>query len=330
MKRVLVTGGGGFVGQSIVNALTKDNVECVVLGRNRYTELESRNIKCLQGDICDRAFVLENVGKFDVVFHVAARAGIWGKADDFYRINVLGTKNIVEACLENSIPALVHTSTPSVVFARQDICGGDEQLVYPSTFLCEYAKTKVLAEKIVLSVDQSALKTCAIRPHLVWGPGDPHLVPRLMERGRSQKLKIVGDGDNQVDITYIDNVARAHILAGYNLLTTAEASAKPYFIGQERPVKLWQWVNELFARTGIPPVEKKVSLSTALAAGGALEFVYKVLSCEKEPLMTRFLAEQLAKSHYFSHEQAHRDFGYVPEVSIEEGMERLIRFLNTS
>lgn len=329
MNRVLITGGGGFVGKALLKLLLKHNIECAVVGRSSYPELQTLKVTCYQGDICDKDFVLATIKDFDVVFHVAALAGIWGNGSQFYNINVVGTENIIEACLKNKIPAMVYTSTPSVVFAGDDILGGNESLPYSNNFLCEYARTKVIAEKAALTVDQTRLKTCAIRPHLIWGPGDPHLIPRLIDRGKKRSLKIVGEGQNLVDITYIDNVAFAHFLAAKNLLTLGSSSGKAYFIGQERPVKLWEWINELFVRLEIPQVEKKISLSAAYTAGRILETVHKLIIPNKEPVMTRFLAEQLAKSHYFSHESASRDFGYAPKISIEEGMEKLLHWLKT-
>ncbi len=329
MNRVLITGGGGFVGKALAKLLLKEKIDCAVLGRNSYPDLHALKIKCYQGDICDKNFILSTIKDFDVVFHVAALAGIWGKKEYFYNINVAGTENIIEACIQNEIPALVYTSTPSVVFSGDDILGGDESLPYAERFLCEYARTKVIAEKKVLSVDQTNLKTSAIRPHLIWGPGDPHLIPRLIDRGKKGTLKIVGDGENMVDITYIENVAVAHILAARNLLSSGSSSAKAYFIGQERPVKLWGWINELFRGLNIPQVEKKISPSVAYTAGRILETVHKLIIPGKEPVMTRFLAEQLAKSHYFSHESARVDLGYTPLVSIEEGMDRLLYWLKT-
>jgi nucleoside-diphosphate-sugar epimerase len=329
MNRVLITGGGGFVGKALLKLLLKKNIECAVVGRSNYPEFQTLKVACYQGDICDKDFVLATIKDFDVVFHVAALAGIWGNSSQFYNINVVGTENIIEACLKNKIPAMVYTSTPSVVFSGDDILGGNESVPYSNNFLCEYARTKVIAEKAALTVDQTQLKTCAIRPHLIWGPGDPHLIPRLIDRGKKRSLKIVGEGQNLVDITYIDNVALAHFLAAKNLLTLGSSSGKAYFIGQERPVKLWEWINELFVKLEIPQVEKKISLSAAYTAGRILETVHKLIIPNKEPVMTRFLAEQLAKSHYFSHESAYRDFGYTPKISIEEGMDKLLLWLKT-
>lgn len=327
MNRAIVTGGGGFVGQAIIKILLREGIECRVLGRSSYPALEALGVQCFRGDIADRDFVLQYLRDCDVVFHVAALAGIWGKWREFHSINVVGTQNVIDACLVNDIPVLVYTSTPSVVFDGKDIISGDENLPYASRFLCGYAKSKALAEKLILSVDQQSLKTCAIRPHLIWGPEDPHLVPRLLERGRSGLLKIVGDGANMVDITYIDNVGLAHFLAAQNLISSATASGKAYFIGQEKPVKMWEWINDLFSRMAVPRVTRKVPLPVAWTAGAALEATHSLFRGGVEPAMTRFLAEQLARSHHFSHDRAHRDFGYVPVVSIEEGMDKLIHWL---
>lgn len=325
MKRVLVTGGGGFVGSHIVRLLRLQGIECLVVGRNQYPEIEALGAQCFQGDICDPSFLLDCCREVDTVFHVAALAGIWGKWDDFYRINVLGTENVLAACKKNKIRNLVYTSTPSVVFNGEDIVNGDERLPYADKFLCHYAKSKVMAEKMVLGEAGKELFTCAIRPHLVWGPGDPHLIPRLLERGRQKKLKKVGDCTNLVDISYVENVAEAHILAAQNLESSGTASGQAYFISQGKAVNLWQWIDELFQRMDVPPIQSRVSFPLAYAAGALLEGMHRILKPAEEPRMTRFLAEQLAKSHCFSIAKASKDFGYSPRITTGEGMERLCR-----
>ncbi len=323
LRLALVTGGNGFVGRAIVNQLLEAGVRCRVIGRNRYPELEKAGVECLVGSICDQQLMREAVRGVDTVFHVAALAGIWGRWDQYYTTNVLGTESVINAC-EGGVKNLVYTSTPSVVFAGNSIENGDETLPYPGKFLCNYAKSKVAAEKMVLAANSEKLCTCAIRPHLVWGPGDPHLIPRLVEARRKGRLKIVGNRDNLVDISYIDNVAHAHLLAAENLATTATAAGKSYFIGQEEPVNLWQWLDDLFERLDVPRLDAQISFKTAYAAGAVLEGVYTILGKKEEPPMTRFVAEQLAKSHYFSHENAQKELGYEPVVSTEEGVERLV------
>jgi len=328
MKKVLVTGGGGFVGQAIVRKLLTEHIEAVVVGRHRYPEIERLGVETKVGDIRDGQFLVRAARGCDAVFHVAAKAGIWGRRQDYFSINLTGAEQVVQACHANGIGILVYTSTPSVVFANHDLAGVDERTPYAQHFLCHYAHSKALAEERVLQANSADLKTVALRPHLVWGPGDNNLIPRLVERGRKGLLKQVGDGQNLVDIAYIDNVADAHWLAAVNLETSATAAGKAYFISQGKPVNLWDWINGLFAELGIQPVKKQVSFGKAYAAGALLEGIYRILALRSEPLMTRFLAQQLAKSHWFSIEAARRDLGYEPKVSTEEGMRRLVAWLS--
>ena len=327
--KALVIGGGGFVGSAIVRQLVDKEVEVAVFGRNHYPHLEKLNVRQYQGDILDSDLLIRSLQGYDTVFHVAAKAGIWGPKHEYEQTNVTGTRNILGACFASGAATLVYTSTPSVVFDRMDLQGADETTPYARRFLCYYASSKALAEQMVLAANSEVLKTCAIRPHLVWGPGDPHLIPRLVERGKRRQLKIVGNGTNLVDISYIDNVADAHVLAAENLNSSATAAGNAYFISQGEPVNLWHWINDLFARLGIAPVRKKIGFGSAYAVGTLLEGIYMWFSMEKEPRMTRFLAEQLAKSHWFSIDRARRDLGYAPRVSTTEGLERVVEWLST-
>jgi nucleoside-diphosphate-sugar epimerase len=323
MKRVLITGGGGFVGSHIVKQLRKKDIACVVFGRNSYPRLTAMGAECIQGDIAELSSLLRAMENVDTVFHVAALAGIWGKWDDYYRINVTGTRNVLTACKKNGVRNCVYTSTPSVVFNGEDIINGDETLPYGKKVLCNYAKSKIMAEKLVLESNSFELRTCAIRPHLVWGPGDPHLIPRLLARGRKKELKKVGNCENLVDISYVENVAMAHVLAAENLETKGTAAGQAYFISQGEPVNLWDWVDELFVTFDVVPIEKRVPFPLAYIAGAVLEGVHTVFFQGKEPKMTRFLAEQLAKSHCFSMDKAKKDLGYIPKINTEEGMKRM-------
>lgn len=327
MKRVLVTGGGGFLGTAVVKQLLDEGCTVKVAGRNSYDHLVRLGVTCLVGDIGDKIFTEEACRNVDTVFHVAAKAGIWGSSREFARANLDGTVNIVNGCRKNDVGCLIYTSTPSVVFNRRSIEGGNESLPYADTFLCHYARTKAAAEQYVLDSCDDQLRVCALRPHLIWGPGDPHLIPRLIDRGRKGSLKIVGDGRNRVDITFVDNGARAHLLAARSLHESSSISGKVYFIGQERPVYLWDWINDLYRELGISPVEKKVPKTTAYTIGWCLEMAYKMAGLKKEPAMTRFMALQLACSHYFSHERAKEDFGYEPLITVEEGKQRLVESL---
>ncbi len=327
MRRALVTGGGGFVGLAVVRRLREAGVATTVVGRNRYPAAGALGAECRVGDIRDREFLGKVVAGHDTLFHVAALAGIWGRRQDFFSINVEGTKNVLAACRANRVRHLVYTSTPSVVFDGRSIEGGDESLPYSARPLCDYAASKIEAEKLVLAANSSSLRTCALRPHLVWGPGDTQIIPRLLRQGRSGRLRIVGNGVNRVDISYIDNVADAHLLAGLNLEHSGTAAGLPFFISQGEPVVLWQWINELFDRVNIPRPDKKVSARTAFRIGWLLETVYRLTGRREEPRMTRFLAEQLALSHWFSPRRAGDILGYTPQVSTQQGMERLVAWL---
>jgi nucleoside-diphosphate-sugar epimerase len=326
-KKALVTGGGGFVGKAVVKNLLELGVETRVIGRHHYPEIAALGARCVVGDITDEQAMSRASKGVDIVFHIAALAGIWGPWPAYYQTNVVGTETVLKSCRENRVPMLVYTSTPSVVFDRVDICGGDERLDYARQFLCNYARSKVMAEKMVLAANGDGLLTCALRPHLIWGPGDPHLLPRLLASGRKRQLKMVGDGSNLVDISYIDNVAHAHLLAAKNLAEQGTAGGKPYFVSQGTPVNLWQWIDELFTMMDVPRIQSAVSYRTAYRLGGVLEAMYACLRLNKEPRMTRFLAEQLAKSHYFSTAAAKADLGYESVVSTEEGLRRTVQWL---
>ncbi len=329
IKKALVTGGGGFVGKAVVKKLLELGVETTVLGRHHYPDIEQLGGKCIVGNIADAGDMDRASQCMDVVFHVAALAGIWGSWQEYNKTNVLGTEVVIESCQKNKVPMLVYTSTPSVVFNRADIKGGDERLPYADEFLCHYARSKVMAERAVLSAHSSSLLTCALRPHLIWGPGDPHLLPRLVQSGQKKMLKRVGDGSNLVDISYIDNVGHAHILAAKNLSEKGTAAGKAYFISQGEPVNLWDWIDELFVAMDIDKVKSSLSFSAAYRLGGVLESIYTFARLAKEPRMTRFLAEQLAKSHYFSIENARNDLGYEPVISTTEGLRRTVQWLKT-
>lgn len=328
--KALVIGGGGFVGSAIVRQLVDRGDEVAVLGRRHYPEIKKLGLRQFQVDILDSSLLIRTMQGYDTVFHVAAKAGIWGPKEEYERINVAGTRNVLGACYANDVKSLVYTSTPSVVFNRQDLLGADETTPYADRFLCYYASSKAMAEQMVLASNSEVLKTCAIRPHLVWGPGDPHLVPRLLARGINRQLRQVGSGKNLVDISYVDNVADAHVLAADNLNSTATAAGNAYFISQGEPVNLWDWINDLYSRMNIPPVKRKIGAVPAYLIGAFLEGIHLWFGITAEPRMTRFMAAQLAKSHWFSIDRARRDLGYEPRVSTAEGMERLVKWLKTN
>tara|TARA_B100000686_G_scaffold153032_1_gene160398 strand:- start:927 stop:1919 length:993 start_codon:yes stop_codon:yes gene_type:complete len=323
----LVTGGGGFLGSGIVLGLLKGGYDVSVIGRRNYFHLPE-SAKILKGDIRDFDFVNKSLKNIDVLFHTAAIPGIWGPAKDFYSINVQGTENIIGACRKNRVRKLIFTSSPSVVFGHSNLEGVDETTPYPENYLCEYSRTKALAEKLILNANDSNLSTVAIRPHLIWGPGDPHLVPRILEKAGKKGLVKVGEGNNRVDIIYIDNAVSAHLKAGEALTPDGNVAGKAYFVSDGKPVILWDWIDLLLNRMGKPKVSRKISYGNAMRLGFLMEIIYGFLRVKNEPPLTRFLASQLAKSHYFDISRAKKDFGYQPLVPPQEGMDRLINSLD--
>ncbi len=260
------------------------------------------------------------------MIHTAARVGMWGPHEDFVRVNVTGTQNLLEASREAGVQAFVFTSSPSVTSDGGDVEGAASK-PYPETYLASYPETKAVSERMTLGLDDpQGMRTTALRPHLIWGPGDPNLIPRLLDRARKGRLRIVGDGSNRVDITYIDNAARAHLAALDALIRGQEPGpgGKAYFISNDEPVELWPWINELLGRLEMRPVTRRVPASVASAAGAALEGTWRMLRLRGEPPMTRFVANQLSTSHWYDMTPARRDFGYEPEVSMAQGMERLL------
>ena len=327
--KALVTGGGGFLGTRIVQMLHERGDSAVALGRHPYPHLEEAGIQTVQVDLLDAASVREACRDVDVVFHVAAIAAIWGRRQDFWDINVIGTRNVVDACLVGRVPRLVYTSSPSVVFGTEELCGIDESQPYPQRYLTHYPETKAVAERAVLEANGPDLATVALRPHAIWGPGDPHLIPRIIERARQGRLVQVGDGANLVDITYVDNAAEAHLLAADVLAVDSPCAGQAYFISQGEPVRLWPWLGEILKAVGAPPVTRRISFKAAYRIGVVMEAAYRAVGARSEPRMTRFLAAQLAKSHYFDISAARRDFGYSPRVSTADGLERMIASLGS-
>lgn len=322
--KALVTGGGGFLGFRIVQMLHERGDEVTVLGRHHYPHVEKAGIPAVVADIRDGEALRRAFAGMDAVFHVAAIPGIWGRKRTFWEINVVGTRRVLETCRACGVPKLVYTSSPSVVFGDQPLCGVDESQPYPDRYQAVYPETKAAAERMVVAANRQELTTVSLRPHLIWGPGDPHLIPRIVERARAGRLVQVGTGENLVDITYIDNAASAHILACDALKVGAPCAGGVYFISQGEPVNLWSWIKELLAMLGVPGVRRRISHKMAYIVGTILETSYRILGITSEPRMTRFLSSQLAQSHYFDISAARRDLGYGPCVSTAEGMKRLV------
>ena len=326
--KALVTGGGGFLGSAIVRQLRARGDKVRSFSRGSYPELTRLGVEQIKGDLSDLAAVQEAARGCDIVFHVAAKAGIWGGYEEFYRANVAGTDNVVNACKALGIERLVYTGSPSVVFDGTDMEGGNESLPYPASYEAHYPHTKAVAEQLVLEANSPTLATVSLRPHLIWGPGDNHLVPRIVEKGRAGKLRRIGERPCLVDTVYVDNAAEAHLNAADRLQPGAPPAGKAYFISNGEPLPLWEMVNQILAAAGLPPVTRSISPGMARRAGTLFETIWTVLRLSGEPPMTRFVASELSSAHWFDISAARRDLGYSPAISIEEGLKRLKKSLN--
>jgi 2-alkyl-3-oxoalkanoate reductase len=322
---ILITGAGGFLGRNLAAALLSKGNRVWNFSRKNHPQLQTMGVDTVCGDLQDEASVSSALKGMDVVFHTASRVGIWGNYKDYYQTNVIGTENVIKGCRANGITRLIYTSTPSVVFDGSDICGADETRPYSKKFYNHYSKTKKIAEQIILRTNDEKLCTVALRPHQIIGPDDPHLVPRLVDAAKHGRLKIVGTGKNLVDVTYIQNAVDAHILAFEKLSPQSRVAGQAYFVGQERPVVLWDFINEILSRHNLPKITKKVPESVAFNIGLFFECWYKFFRLNGEPPMTRFVSLQFSRSHYFSHQKAKNDFGYEPKISIEQALDLTVR-----
>ncbi len=324
-KKVLVTGGGGFLGRAIVKLLVQRSDHVRSFSRNLYPELASMGIEQIQGDLCDNTAMGQALRGVDLVFHTAAKAGIWGNYSDYYKTNVTGTQNVIAGCKKHNISRLIYTSSPSVVFNGTDMEGINESVPYPAEYHAHYPKTKAIAEQYVIKAAGEELMTIILRPHLIWGPRDKHFVPRII--ARAKHLIRVGNGKNLVDTVYIDNAADAHILAADGLEKNPKLSGNMYFISQGDPVPLWDMINDILKAAGLAPVKRSMPRRMAWLIGFILELAYRTFNISGEPRMTRFLADELAKAHWFDISAAGKDLGYTPRVSIKEGLRRLESWL---
>lgn len=323
--KVLVTGGGGFLGSAIVTLLVERRYHVRSFSRNLYPELSSMGIEQIQGDICNKTAIEQALRGVDLVFHTAAKAGIWGDYSDYYRTNVTGTQNVIAGCKKHHISRLIYTSSPSVVFNGTDMEGVNESVPYPATYHAYYPQTKAIAEQYVIKAAGQGLMTIILRPHLIWGPRDKHFVPRII--ARANRLIRVGNGKNLIDTVYIDNAADAHILAADGLEKNSKLSGNMYFISQGNPVPLWDMINHILKAAGLAPVRRSMPRRMAWMIGVMLELAYRTFNISGEPRMTRFLADELAKAHWFDISAARKDLGYAPRISIKEGLRRLESWL---
>ncbi len=322
--KVVVTGGGGFLGRRIVERCLERGYEVTSVSRSTYPELEELGARCVQADLADPSATSRALEGAELVFHVAAKAGVWGPRSEYERANVLATENVLRSCGEHGIGKLVFTSSPSVCFDGTDHLNAGPDLGYPARYLAHYPRTKAAAERAVLRANGQDLATVALRPHLIFGPRDPHLVPRLIARARAGKLRVVGTGENLVSMTHVDNAAEAHLAAADVLAPGAACAGRAYFVAGREPVRLWDWINDLLEALGIPRVHRSIGARTAYRVGWICERLWSLLRLGGEPPMTRFVALQLATHHTYDMAPFERDTGYREVIGMEDATRSLL------
>lgn len=321
--RFIITGGSGFLGKAIGRKLVDGGADVISIARGDYPELKELGIKSVRADISKDTNIL---GQYfqgaKAVFHTAAKVDMWGPYEDFFKTNVLGSRQILKLCQKNGVSRLIFTSSPSVIANGHDLNGVNEDYPYPEHYDAFYPMTKAQAEQEILEANgKEGVYTCALRPHLIWGPGDTNLLPTILNRAKAGRLLQVGNGENLVDLSYIEDCVSAHLLAMERLDANSEVAGKPFFISQDEPVKMWDWINEVLKRNQLPSLNRKVSRRLARIIAIVSEAAAK-LSLTKEPLLTRFLVDEMATNHYFDISRAKTLLNYQPRFSISEAMEK--------
>ncbi len=317
--KVLVTGAGSMLLAGVARTLVERGDDVVCLQR-RAVEIPGAQV--VQGDVRDAAAVLAAARGCDAIVHGAARVGVVGGWEEFRSVNVAGTEHVLFAAVERSVRRLVYVSTPSVAHSGHSIVGEGAAPAVTGRKGAFYAESKAVAEGLVLAANSPQLAVVAVRPHLVWGPGDTQLVGRIIERARAGRLAVVGSGSALIDSTYVDNAISAHVAALDAVRPGAACAGRAYVVANGEPRTVRELLEGICTAAGVPFEPRHVPLAVALRVGSVVERVWPRLR-KDEPPITRFLAEQLGTAHWFDPRPARDDLGWSPTVSLDEGLERL-------
>ncbi len=314
--KVLVTGGTSLLGAGVARLLHERGEDVTVMQRSP----SGMGMAEILGDIGDTDALEAAARGADAVVHLAARVAATGSWSDFETVNVRGTADVLGAAIAAGVSRFVYVSSPSVAHQGQSLVGAGAAPANPATARGYYARSKAEAERVALAGNTKALSVVAIRPHLVWGPGDQQLVGRVVERARQGRLAIVGSGTALIDSTYIDNAVDALVAA---LDRAPELGGRAFVVsnGQPRPVR--EMLNRIVAAAGLPPPTLQVPAAVARAGGRVVEAWWDRRDRQDDPPMTSFLAEQLATAHWFDQRETRRALQWEPQVDLAEGFRRL-------
>lgn len=326
--KTLITGATGFVGGALARRLHHMKWDVTALGRNlvELAQLENEGMRPLRLDITQKDELTAACKGMEIVFHCAALPSPWGGYEKFYQSNVIGTRHVVRACLENDVKRLVHVSTPSIYFAYGSRTAVKEDAPLPEP-ISHYAATKRLAEEEIDKGFAQGLAVVSIRPRAIFGEGDTVIFPRLLARLKTGRLPILGGGENMVDLTYIQNVVDALLLCAES---PANTLGKKYNISNGEPAKIWKLIEHICDELKYRRPKRKVSYKTANAAASVLEFVYSLIPFSPEPPLTRMSVSMMANSTTLDISAARNELGYQPKVSVEEGVQRFLNWWQES
>ena len=321
--RVLVTGGSSLIGAGVAAALVARGDDVTVQQRSRSAALAQLDVRQELGDIRDPDVVQTAADGCDAIVHLAAKVGVVGEWEEYRSINVDGTRNVIAAAQRRGIGRVVHVSSPSVAHGGEPIIGGGADEPMLGRRHAWYPESKAMAEIDALRAASDELGVVAIRPHLVWGPGDTQLVGRIVERAAAGRLALVGGGRALVDTTYIDNAVDGVVAALDSVVPGAPCSGRAYVVSNGEPRTIRELVEGICRAAGVPFEPRSVSLRVGRSVGAAVERIWPLLRRDDEPPLTQFLAEQLGTAHWFDPRPARDDLGWTPSVSIDDGLARL-------
>lgn len=325
-KIAVVVGGCGFLGRHLVEGLVERGYKVRVF--DLRTTFSMEEVEFSTGDLCKKEDLLPILEGASIVFHTASPPPSCNNRDLFYQVNVGGTQILLEACLEAGVGRLVLTSSASVVYEGKDIKNGTEELPYALRPMDYYTETKILQEKLVLEYnDPGGILTIAVRPHGIFGPRDPQMLPTVVSAAQAGKMKyIIGDGKNIVDFTHVKNVVHGHILAAESLTQYSSTAGQAYNITNNEPIPFWTFLSRILTELDYPPPSIHLPYWLLYLIAWLLQCLSLLLSplTSFKPTFTPMRVALAGTHHYYSCQKAQRDLGYSPPLSLEDGLQQTI------
>ncbi|KAB8129182.1 NAD-dependent epimerase/dehydratase family protein [Gracilibacillus oryzae] len=317
--KILITGGTGFLGQKLARRLNGMDHQVTVIGRNEQigAELETEGITFLKADLTDCESIHRAHFDKEIVFHCGALSAPWGRYEDFYQTNVIGTENVVNACIANDVKRLIHVSTPSIYFDKNERTNVSETDAISSKFLNHYATTKFLAERVVDKAFDNGLPVVTLRPRAIFGPGDNAIIPRLIQTNEDKFIPFINHGRAVIDLVYVENVVDAMVL---------EMNADQKTLGQKYNISNGErWIladvlKKLFQTMDVPFRYRKLPYPLVYSMAAILEWLSRNFQNYQEPVLNRYTVTVLSKSQTISIDKARAELGYTPRVSVEDGI----------